>query len=420
MYLPSIVIVGFYFERRRALATGIAVCGSGVGTFIFAPFSRLLLDYFGWRGGNQILAGVILNGIVCGAVFRPLEGPRKEENSLTVEVELRNTELPRRRRYVQRGLIMQKIIDEKKRQRTISTGSLDGTIITKDNQLIRPSELSVGESVNSLKLTGGQGVLETIPEVVIPPTADRSNTRPTAETGVAPIGQGLENDTRNCSVPYFHVLEPPSQTVEHSVPVVESSGQIVEPPQDSGELYTSELTFSSDDDTAEISKDFTPFRRTSNFRPPSWLSSASADLPETELVSDMRPEPPPPITRPLYRHDTFYSGSVLNIPDVRRNPEITTYASIPSMPQTGNGRTSVCSNMAPALAVLKAMLDFNLLRSFTFALLCTALVMPFIGRQPSIVLHWNACMYIIRLHLLLSVSVCVCLSVSVCVCLSVH
>ena len=29
IYLPAIVSVGFYFERRRALATGISVCGSG-------------------------------------------------------------------------------------------------------------------------------------------------------------------------------------------------------------------------------------------------------------------------------------------------------------------------------------------------------------------------------------------------------
>lgn len=376
MYLPSIVIVGFYFERRRALATGIAVCGSGVGTFIFPPFSRLLLDYFGWRGGNQLLAGVILNGVVCGAVFRPLEQSRKEENSLTVAVERRNTEVPMRRRYVQRGLIMQKIIDEKKRQRTISTGSLDGTIITKDNQLIRPAELSLDVSVNSLKVTGGQGVLETIPEV----TLDRSSSRPT-ETEVKPIGQGQENETRNCSASYVKVVEPRSHLAERSVQVVEPSGQMTEPPQDSDELYTSELTFSTDEgEIVEASKDFIPYKRTSNFRPPSWLSSASADIPETELVSDMRIEPPPPTTRPLYRHDTFYSGSVLNLPDVRRNPEITTYASIPSMPQTGNGQPSACSNMAPAVAVLKTMLDFNLLRSYTFALLCTGLVMPFIGR----------------------------------------
>ena len=31
MYLPSIVVVGFYFDKKRALATGIAVCGSGIG-----------------------------------------------------------------------------------------------------------------------------------------------------------------------------------------------------------------------------------------------------------------------------------------------------------------------------------------------------------------------------------------------------
>ncbi|CAF3700446.1 unnamed protein product [Rotaria sordida] len=32
MYLPAIVSVGFYFEKKRTFAMGIAVCGSGVGT----------------------------------------------------------------------------------------------------------------------------------------------------------------------------------------------------------------------------------------------------------------------------------------------------------------------------------------------------------------------------------------------------
>ena len=35
IYLPAVVCVGYYFESKRALATGIAVCGSGVGTFVF-------------------------------------------------------------------------------------------------------------------------------------------------------------------------------------------------------------------------------------------------------------------------------------------------------------------------------------------------------------------------------------------------
>jgi len=30
IYLPAVVCVGYYFESKRALATGIAVCGSGI------------------------------------------------------------------------------------------------------------------------------------------------------------------------------------------------------------------------------------------------------------------------------------------------------------------------------------------------------------------------------------------------------
>jgi MFS family permease len=44
VYLPSVVSVGYYFEKKRALATGIAVCGSGVGCFAFAPLSNYLLE----------------------------------------------------------------------------------------------------------------------------------------------------------------------------------------------------------------------------------------------------------------------------------------------------------------------------------------------------------------------------------------
>lgn len=76
MYLPAIVIVGYYFEKRRALATGIAVCGSGIGMFILAPVSDWLLQEFGLKGSLLILAGFVLNGVLCGALFRPLPDPR--------------------------------------------------------------------------------------------------------------------------------------------------------------------------------------------------------------------------------------------------------------------------------------------------------------------------------------------------------
>ena len=61
IYLPAIVSVGYYFEKKRALATGIAVCGSVFGTFVFAPVAAFLLEIYDWKGANLILYDLILN-----------------------------------------------------------------------------------------------------------------------------------------------------------------------------------------------------------------------------------------------------------------------------------------------------------------------------------------------------------------------
>lgn len=66
VYLPSIVSVSYYFEKRRALATGIAVCGAGVGGFLFAPIGRYLLIKFDWQNAMLIVAAVVLNTCICG------------------------------------------------------------------------------------------------------------------------------------------------------------------------------------------------------------------------------------------------------------------------------------------------------------------------------------------------------------------
>ena len=49
--LPSIVTVGFYFSKRRALANGIAICGTGIGTFVFAPLASYFVSEYGWKVG---------------------------------------------------------------------------------------------------------------------------------------------------------------------------------------------------------------------------------------------------------------------------------------------------------------------------------------------------------------------------------
>ncbi|XP_078050443.1 monocarboxylate transporter 5-like isoform X2 [Augochlora pura] len=79
IYLPAIVSVSCYFEKYRSLATGIAVCGSGLGTLVFAPCLEYLIATYGWRGAIMLCSGVVLNCIALGALFRPLKEkkPRK-------------------------------------------------------------------------------------------------------------------------------------------------------------------------------------------------------------------------------------------------------------------------------------------------------------------------------------------------------
>ncbi|XP_037048815.1 uncharacterized protein LOC119083250 isoform X4 [Bradysia coprophila] len=79
IYLPAVVAVGYYFETKRSLATGIAVCGSGFGTFTFAPFANYLLEHFDWKNANLILAGLILNCGIFGALMRPLTYPKESK-----------------------------------------------------------------------------------------------------------------------------------------------------------------------------------------------------------------------------------------------------------------------------------------------------------------------------------------------------
>lgn len=73
IYLPAIVCVTGYFEKRRSFATGIAVCGSGIGTFAFSPLVEYLISEYSWQNSLIIISGLMLNCVVFGAMFRPME-----------------------------------------------------------------------------------------------------------------------------------------------------------------------------------------------------------------------------------------------------------------------------------------------------------------------------------------------------------
>lgn len=63
----------YYFDKKRALAVGICVCGSGVGAFVFPPLIQMTVDHFGWAASMLILAGLVLQVCIAGALMRTLE-----------------------------------------------------------------------------------------------------------------------------------------------------------------------------------------------------------------------------------------------------------------------------------------------------------------------------------------------------------
>ena len=56
MYVPAVTAVGYWFEKKRSLVTGISTCGSGFGTIVFAPVVTALESSLGWQWCNTIVA----------------------------------------------------------------------------------------------------------------------------------------------------------------------------------------------------------------------------------------------------------------------------------------------------------------------------------------------------------------------------
>lgn len=75
--LSTLVLVQQYFDRRRAMAAGIAVSGYSFGSLVAGPVVRVLIDAYSWRGTLMLIAGIFLHVAVFGSLFRPLVERKK-------------------------------------------------------------------------------------------------------------------------------------------------------------------------------------------------------------------------------------------------------------------------------------------------------------------------------------------------------
>ena len=72
-YVTAVVSIAFWFDKKRTLAVGLGACGTGIGTFLYAPMTTYLIEEYGWRGACLLLAGTFFNMIVAGTVMRDPE-----------------------------------------------------------------------------------------------------------------------------------------------------------------------------------------------------------------------------------------------------------------------------------------------------------------------------------------------------------
>jgi len=90
-----------------------------------------------------ITGAIILNGIACGMMYRPLEATRRKVDTAA--------DNGREANGPPRSVIFRRIIEDKRRRRTTSTGSLDDTMITRDNRVVK-IEMTADSVANSLHM----------------------------------------------------------------------------------------------------------------------------------------------------------------------------------------------------------------------------------------------------------------------------
>ena len=70
-YVAAIMIPQFYFDKKRAIATGITVGGAPVGGMIFAPLVQFFINTYGWRSTMLLMGAIVLHGCAMGILMIP-------------------------------------------------------------------------------------------------------------------------------------------------------------------------------------------------------------------------------------------------------------------------------------------------------------------------------------------------------------
>ncbi|KAK7869035.1 hypothetical protein R5R35_002983 [Gryllus longicercus] len=368
IYVPAVITVGFYFERWRALATGVAVCGSGIGTFVMPPIITALIGAFGWRGSLLILAGLVLNCAIFGLMYRPLK-PQK----VTVENKDGGEETPKDEQGAGKPgeqlplLVRIKMARDDQLHKSTSIGSFaDNVSVTAEKPF----------SQNRLLKANNNNTYPTAAEALAGSVVHLNGSRHVSSQSLNLLGGGglAKNTATSGSITLTKAqkrLSAPTYPDNYLVPPAItdiSSGN-----KDSTEvtemlLPLTEENHNSHYNASDIKKEALQ-KRNSRTRTISECSRTS--LRSRKGLGTSRDNVG---VRPLYRDDIFFGGSLQRLPQYTSQISSVGYhmsvSRLPTKADVEQERKNQCMLCPEAVQrILATMLDMSLLRSPTFLLL---------------------------------------------------
>ncbi|XP_075975727.1 monocarboxylate transporter 9 isoform X2 [Anticarsia gemmatalis] len=362
IYLPSVVAVGYYFETRRSLATGIAVCGSGVGTFSFAPLAAILLEEFGsWQNANLLLAGLILNCAVFGALMRPLVYPKTSGEKPLLQRMAEEKRLQMERGSIGGSYFVVQLPDGTMEKRLKVNVVEDSAPLNIDPGVHSSLNLEALARVPTVPNMPGVPTVPTLPTITEAKVADDSEEKKKGENGNITINP-QQQMSRNVSSPAFSA-HAPGLPKNGSVPFFDRQRK-----QSTGDRFKPSLA---------------AIKATSKTSMNSQYRNADGDTESMMYNSKLSvagPREPSRMVRPMSRKDIFYSGSVLNLPQYQSQKSLQGYRnsvlSLPQSRQTGDLERQEQYDLCPCLSLpssfksaLSSMLDVSLLRDPAFMLI---------------------------------------------------
>ena len=90
-YICSLSILPRYFDKYKATAAGISFCGIGIGSFVFPPIIKALIDTYGWRGTFLMMGGIYAHGAILGSLYAPIDTQRIKSGDQVLKQDSNNT-----------------------------------------------------------------------------------------------------------------------------------------------------------------------------------------------------------------------------------------------------------------------------------------------------------------------------------------